>query len=80
MWVLKCDYIFIAGDIANQCDYTDTKDFIAKLRTAVSLTDDGAQRVFWAVGNHDIKRGRKNVIAGIRDSGNPSEAFERAMS
>jgi len=32
-----CDYVLIAGDIANQCDYADTKDFIARLCTAIPL-------------------------------------------
>ena len=78
----QSDYIFIAGDIANQCDYTDTRDFMGKLRGAVKLPEDDKQRVFWAVGNHDIKRGRKNresIIQKIRQDVNPPEAFEREM-
>ena len=81
-----CDYIFIAGDIANQCDYTGARDYIARLHGAVGkLPEDGKQRVFWAVGNHDIKRGRKlreRIIHGIRNSTslNPHEDFEQAMN
>ena len=92
---LPCNYIFLAGDIANKCDYTDTRKFIDKLRDAVPLPEYDTQRVFWAVGNHDIwsdkksleevidigsdKKLRKEVIDRIRQAKNKPEAFEHEM-
>jgi len=80
----SCDYIFIAGDVVNKCNHTDiSKGYMAKLRGAVKLPEGNTQRVFWAAGNHDIKRDKKTyrekIIQKIRRSNNPSDAFEQKM-
>jgi len=80
-----CDYIFIAGDIANKCDYTGTKSYISRLCGAVNLPMNKGQRVYWAVGNHDIKRGRtqrEQAIEMIRNSKmpRPPDIFEQTMN
>lgn len=76
---LNFQYIFITGDIANRGEYEGTKDFMKKLFSACGLncTKKGLERVYWAVGNHDIDRseiiskGRRELIAKIRDPKDP---------
>jgi len=77
---LACDYVFITGDIANQNDYSAAKEFVTELLSRVKVD---AQNVFWAVGNHDIKRGSKlrdSIIGNIRKAKDPAHEFEAAMA
>lgn len=81
-----CDYIFITGDIANKCDYKNTREFMNRLLKALGITSkkEIKERVFWAVGNHDIERPdssepRDTVINEIRESGDNSLEFKQAM-
>ncbi|MCL1808556.1 MAG: AAA family ATPase [Clostridiales bacterium] len=76
----KCDYIFITGDIANQNSYDSASEYMEKL---LEITNVGKENVFWAVGNHDIKRGsrlRESIIDRIRKAKNPSQEFEATMA
>lgn len=82
---LKCDYVFFTGDMANKGDYSNTIDFIKKLIKSISFTDTSGkdQKIFWSVGNHDIKRGckmREDIINKIRTSQDPTKAFENEMA
>jgi len=75
---LPCDYIFITGDIANKNSYRGADDVIHKLIAAASVP---VERVFWAVGNHDIERStiRETFVHGFRDVKNAPELFEKLM-
>jgi len=76
----ECDYVFITGDIANQCSYGTAGNDIAEILRRIAV-DRG--NVFWAVGNHDIKRGsilRKKLILPIRTAKNPSKEFAETMA
>ena len=52
---LKCNYLFITGDIANRGEYGSSKEYLDQIISCVKVP---ASNVFWAVGNHDIKRRR----------------------
>jgi hypothetical protein len=76
-----CDYVFITGDIADKCDFENADKHMADILSRIDVVPGN---VFWAVGNHDIKRGaklRKTVIAGIRRrAAEPSLGAKEAMS
>ena len=77
---IKPDYLFITGDIADKNVYASSKEYLEDLLNTVELSKD---KVFWAVGNHDIKRGtghRAQIIKKIREDKNPSQVFEVAMA
>ncbi|MCL1913178.1 MAG: tetratricopeptide repeat protein [Eubacteriaceae bacterium] len=62
----SCDYVFITGDIANKGNYDNVEKQMAEL---VGKLNVDKSNIFWAVGNHDIKRGyrmRETVIHDIR--------------
>ena len=72
---------FITGDIANRCDYTGVGDYFDRLLSAIEKFES-RENVFWAVGNHDIKRKgkiRESVIHNIRKSTDSAYEFEQAM-
>ena len=76
----ECDYVFITGDIANKNIYENVDKHMAEIITRTAVEPDN---VFWAVGNHDIKRDsrlRKSEILRIRTADNPSLEFEIAMA
>ena len=50
----KCDYIFITGDIADKRGYSTAKPFVERIKNATGVPPE---QIYWAVGNHDIKRG-----------------------
>lgn len=74
---LEYDYVFISGDVANRAVYKDADSFLADLFSALGLenTEEGLKKVFWSVGNHDIRRKegskRYNLIQDIRNTDNP---------
>ncbi len=77
------DYIFITGDVANRCDYTGAKEFLEKLISCINLPPDTSERIFWAVGNHDISRTRKirnQIIEEIRTSKESHSEFQKSMA
>jgi predicted MPP superfamily phosphohydrolase len=79
---IKCDYLFLTGDIANTCKYDDVENFIVSLFKVLELDKDDYKRAFWAVGNHDISRGsklRNDSINTIRSSKDRSKEFEDSM-
>ena len=73
-----CDAVFITGDVANQGNYDeDTIVFIRNMLGKITLSN--AEHIYWAVGNHDIKRDirfRKQLITEIRSDNNPTVKFE----
>ncbi|MDR2712464.1 MAG: metallophosphoesterase, partial [Clostridiales bacterium] len=73
-----CDYIFFSGDIADKNNYTDAEVYIQKI-----ISNIAHEQVFWAAGNHDIKRGsllRSNIITQIRSDKDPQKQFEKNMA
>ena len=54
---LLFDYVFITGDIANRSVYDGVHKLIKDLLGALNIKDGEIKdKVFWACGNHDIKR------------------------
>ena len=73
-------YIFITGDIASKANYKGADEYLNDL---FKETKVGRERVFWAVGNHDISREgkvRASVIKVIRNAKDSSEEFESDMA
>jgi len=74
-------YVFITGDIAHEGDYSGTKEFFEKLFDALDYADIQKSKVYWAVGDHDIRsnslKWRRMVIDEIRNNGN--DRFKKAM-
>lgn len=75
---LKFDYVFITGDVADRSNYEKSEEYLKQLFTALGLTNkknaltkQSLSKVFWAVGNHDIKRDntsrRTEIIKKIRN-------------
>ena len=81
---IKPNYIFITGDIADKNDYSASKMYIEELLKTVGFIDSkDKEKVFWSVGNHDIKRGfehREQIITKIRETKNHSKEFESSMA
>ena len=78
----KCDYVFLTGDIANRGKFKGVADFITRLLNAIDM-NDALDRVFWAVGNHDIHRSskvREAIIHNIRKDCDSASKFEQTMS
>lgn len=75
----ECNYLFITGDIADRNNYSSTKKDMHDLLSCIDIAPDN---IFWAVGNHDIKRSsmRNDLIAKIREDKNPSVKYESMMS
>ena len=73
-------YIFITGDIANKANYIGASEYLNDLFTETKVV---RERVFWAVGNHDISREgkvRASIIKGIRNATDSSAEFESSMA
>ena len=56
---IKCDYLFLTGDIANAYNYDGVEVFITRLLKVLKLDNDDYKKAFWAVGNHEIDRENK---------------------
>ena len=77
---LPCDYVFITGDIAQRGNYDNAKEFITELLKTLNCSMDKKNRVFWAVGNHDISRDnelRKLIITEVLRSDKNHDFRER---
>jgi len=80
---LPCDYIFITGDIAHQNNYDGVKDFATNLFHALNWSPENYDKVFWAVGNHDISRNnpiRNLIIADTRNAQDREDLFDERMN
>jgi len=77
-----CDYVFITGDIADRGQYERTEDFIHDLLKAIGMSES-PDKVFWAVGNHDLNlecKERELIIENIRSAGDIEAQADRFFS
>lgn len=60
-------YVFITGDIANKGKYAKEQiEWLGKFKTALGVPEE---RIFWAAGNHDLKRVKQyeRIIRELRE-------------
>ena len=76
-----CDYVFISGDVADRGIYDEVKKNLQDILGCININYDGKEqeRVFWAIGNHDIAREelRTNIIKDIRNNPNIKSAYDK---
>jgi predicted phosphodiesterase len=80
---LPVDYVFITGDVANKHDYSQAEANIEDLLHSLGWSiGDCQEKVFFAIGNHDIDKQiklRNNTIQVIRGATDPSSELAEQM-
>jgi len=74
------NYVFITGDVADKGVYDGVEHQLHELAEHINCKG-GDERLFWVVGNHDIKRfdRKTKFINAIRKAPNMIYAFDEAM-
>ena len=76
----ECDYVFFTGDLVQKNNYENADKHMATIRNEIKVDPNN---IFWAVGNHDIRRDsiiRESIITRIRNATNPSTEFQTVMA